>query len=435
MTTYRLSPYCIFHMQPDNRSITLVHGLFGTRFELSSALLPLLATLADGASLDEAVANAPPPARSAIDTLIAEKVLVSIDSPDVDPFRNRLGALESAVQRGFNEGGYYAAEVDHDHPPTIRKVTNASEHLDLGAVDADVATPTLAQCLDSRRSIRRYADEALPRTALDQFLSLAARARALVETPDLGWISSRNYPSGGARYPLEIYPLVYSVNGIEPGLYHYEPFAHRLARLDMSAEHRELLLAHAMQKMGASAEPIGKPAVLLVITAVFARTCWKYRGIPYQLILMETGALYQTMYLVATALGLAPCAVGAFPELAFAELLGVDCRDEGQVGLFALGVPSRDRADAASLGVTAARLVDRSPFGTTAQARAVELSFDDGSKETIDIARLRLETGADGATRCAVRRGRFTATIEPQVAATLRAWVNDAGRQGTEGPR
>ena len=432
MNTYRLSPYCVLHMQPDNRTFTLVHGLHGSRFELSSLLLPLVAQLVNGATLDAALGTLPPEARAAVETLIAEDVLIATDSgaPDDDLFRNRLGPLEFAVQRGFNEGGYYAAEVDHAHPPAVQKTVNAREYLDLAERDARAIAPALLQCLSARRSIRRYAAAALPRHAFEQFLDLAARARALVEIPDLGWTSSRNYPSGGARYPLEIYPLVYNVEDIEPDLYHYEPFAHRLARLGLRSEHRELLLTDALRKMGVSAALDGRPAVLLIITAVYARTCWKYRGIPYQLILTETGALYQTMYLAATALGLAPCPVGAFPERAVAELLGLDARDEGQVGLFALGVPASSEANTAPFAITAARSIARSPFGTTGPGAAVELSFGDGSKEIIDSARLHLETGRDGTTRCAVRGGRHWATVDAEVAATLRGLKDSAGSGG-----
>lgn len=114
--------------------------------------------------------------------------------------------------------------------------------------------------------------------------------------------------------------------------------------------------------------------MLLLITAVFARICWKYTGMPYQAILMETGALYQTMYLVANSLGLAPCAIGAFPERATAEILGADSRDESQVGMFALGVPKQNEVPEAR--ITAVRLLEQSLFSHGPGGEALELTFE-----------------------------------------------------------
>jgi SagB-type dehydrogenase family enzyme len=426
--TYRLSPYCVIHLQPDNQTLALVHGLHGSRFELSSLLLPALAALVNGATLEAALSNAPPEARIAVDTLIAEKVLIAIGSAgdDEDHFRNRLGPLELAVQRGFNEGGYYSAEVDHAHPPSALKTVPAREYLDLDRGGAGETELSVERCLSARRSVRHYGAVPMPRRTFERFLDLSARAHALVETPDLGWISSRNYPSGGARYPLEIHPLVYHVEGVEAGLYHYDPFGHRLGRLEIDPQHSEVLLADALRKMGGSEALYGRPAVLFLITAVYARTCWKYRGIPYQLLLMETGALYQTMYLVGTALGLAPCAVGAFPELAVAELLELDVRDEGQVGLFALGVPDSRAPENALKSITAARLIVDSPPGAPSFPGAVELSFSDGSREIIEPARLRLRADDDGVTHCTVRRERDWARVDESVAANLRRWLQEA---------
>lgn len=423
--TYRISPYCVLHLHADNETFTLVHGLYGSRFELSSRLLPVLAAIANGATLGAALDSEPPECAEAMETLIAEKVLLDRedgDRLDFDPFKNRLSALELAVHRGVNEGGYFPSEVDHAHPPALRKRLNALAYIELGSDPGLASVRSVAECLGERRSIRAYANDAMPKEAFEQFLSLTARAYALVETRDLGSVSSRNYPSGGARYPLEVYPLVYNVAGVEPGLYHYDPFAHRLGRLEMDPAHRARLREAALEKMGGPDVVHGRPAVLFLITAVYARTCWKYRGMPYQLILMETGALYQTMYLVATMLGLAPCPVGAFPELAVAELLGLDSRDEGQVGLFALGVPDPTSARAA-FSITAVRRLESSPFAAGKVGRAIELTFSNGEREIVDLAQVHTRIGENGLIQCGVLRGRQWAPVAPEAEKFLRKFL------------
>ncbi len=335
---HRLSPHCVFHAAPDGATFTLHHGLYGSRFTLASDLLPALAALHCGVRLDEVLEPLPPAAREAIESLIQERVIIDADaSPEYfDPacFRHRLTPVELVVQRGFTEGGYDPATLDPSQAPPASKDVDAVGSVDLAP--SDVRTSELRACLEHRRSEREYDERPLAKRELEQFLELSARARRAGAAAAEGrWL--RAYPSGGGLYPLEVYPVIYRVEGIPPGLYHYHPFRHRLAELRSDPEHRDALLAWARRRMG-TRSPTG-PAVLFLVTAVFGRFCWKYSGMAYQAILMETGALYQTMYLVATSLGLAPCAVGAFPERATAELIGVNAQDEAQVGMFALGVP------------------------------------------------------------------------------------------------
>jgi hypothetical protein len=61
---------------------------------------------------------------------------------------------------------------------------------------------------------------------------------------------------------------------------------------------------------------------------------WKYQGMAYALILKDLGALLQTMYLVATAMNLAPCALGSGDTDLFAEATGLNPLEEASVGEF-----------------------------------------------------------------------------------------------------
>jgi SagB-type dehydrogenase family enzyme len=76
---------------------------------------------------------------------------------------------------------------------------------------------------------------------------------------------------------------------------------------------------------------------LVVLSARVGRLMWKYEGIPYATVLKNVGALYQTMYLTATAMGLAPCALGSGDAVAFTQATGRDPLEECSVGEFILG--------------------------------------------------------------------------------------------------
>src|SRR5439155_6499545 len=110
--------------------------------------------------------------------------------------------------------------------------------------------------------------------------------------------SSRPYPSGGASYELELYPVVNCCDGLAPGLCHYDPLAHVLRRIRGQDELVETLIGDVAWVTGDACEP----QVLIGITARFQRVSWKYQGIAYALILKHVGVLYQTLYLAATAM-------------------------------------------------------------------------------------------------------------------------------------
>src|SRR5262249_22054628 len=77
--------------------------------------------------------------------------------------------------------------------------------------------------------------------------------------------------------------------------------------------------------------------VLIVLAARFGRVSWKYSSLAYALTLKDVGVLYQSMYLAATAMGLAPCALGVGDSDLFARLIGSGYYAETSVGEFLLG--------------------------------------------------------------------------------------------------
>jgi SagB-type dehydrogenase family enzyme len=146
--------------------------------------------------------------------------------------------------------------------------------------------------------------------------------------------TSRPYPAGGSLYELEIYLLIHACQGLEPGLYHYDALGHRLGRVaGRTAEVEQLARTSAWSKE-TSTESL---QVLLILTARFSRVSWKYATLAYALTLKHVGVVYQTMYLVATVMGLAPCALGDGDSDLFARAAGIDYYAEGSVGEFLLG--------------------------------------------------------------------------------------------------
>jgi oxazoline/thiazoline dehydrogenase len=214
------------------------------------------------------------------------------------------------------------------HPRTSEKTITLDKPNLENLIASDIS---FTQVLENRTSIREYGETPITAQQLGEFLYRCARIKNQIQT-EQGELLSRPYPSGGAMYELELYPVVNRCQDILPGLYYYQPQAHELSGISGETEAVEALLKDAGMAMGQ-----GKPQILIVITARFQRLAWKYESIAYALMLKHVGALYQTMYLVATAMNLAPCGIGTGDSDLFAQVAGCNYYAETSVGEFVLG--------------------------------------------------------------------------------------------------
>ena len=84
--------------------------------------------------------------------------------------------------------------------------------------------------------------------------------------------------------------------------------------------------------MGKKARYRKSRTILITHTARFNRLSWKYSSIAYSLILKNVGVLIQTLYLMATDMGLGGCAIGTADIDRFAKMTGIEFRVESPVG-------------------------------------------------------------------------------------------------------
>lgn len=186
--------------------------------------------------------------------------------------------------------------------------------------------------LEQRQSIRRYNDEPITDKQLGEFLYRSARNKRIV-SKDYGDCTHRPYANSGGRYELELYVIVNTCDNLPAGIYHYRPDTHQLCRLIGRNSQVEELLENAGKATG----ELYMPQVLIAFAARFQRAAWVYESIAYANILKNVGSLQQTMYLVATGMNLAPCAIGAGNSDLFAAAAGTDYYAETSVGEFILG--------------------------------------------------------------------------------------------------
>ena len=232
-------------------------------------------------------------------------------------------------------------------PPAVRP-SWPGKKIDLCKVSAGrlKAISPLAKALRNRHSTRSFDDQRpITLAELSQFLDGTARvlskSNATLDLDD-GGHTVRPYPSAGASYELELYLAVNLCEGLARGFYHYDAGAHALALIGVATNELEALLAGAEYAMGVPAAP----QILITIAARFGRISWKYSSIAYALILKDVGAFAQTLYLMATDMGLGGCAIGIENIDLFAKMTGVEFHVEGPVGQFAIGRGAKPAASA-----------------------------------------------------------------------------------------
>lgn len=143
----------------------------------------------------------------------------------------------------------------------------------------------------------------------------------------------RAYPSGGGLYALEAYPLVRRCDGLDPGVYDYDPSENRLRPVSGPGPVLDRLFDDAARAMSVASPP----PVLIVLAARpdTVRAC--YGDLAYPLLLKEVGAVQQLAGMAATALGLACCPLGCGDSRLFAEVCAEDPLHFLSVGEFCIG--------------------------------------------------------------------------------------------------
>ena len=197
------------------------------------------------------------------------------------------------------------------------------------------------QILRARRTWRVYGRAPVLLEALSQALQLTFGIQGWVKVPGLGRAAMKTSPSCGCLHPMEAYVVAQRVKGLEEGVYHYNAARHELEWL------REGLGRKALEKSLGNQWWFTKGAFLVVMTAVFGRTRWKY-DFPrvYRGILIEAGHLCQTFCLTATWLGLAPFCTIALGDTQWEKWLGIDGVSESVIYVAGAGTRPKDMRDA-----------------------------------------------------------------------------------------
>jgi SagB-type dehydrogenase family enzyme len=218
---------------------------------------------------------------------------------------DHLGAFQELKRR---------AKSDPMPPPVKRYPGAPRTNLARTSVNSE-----FVQVLRNRRTWRKFSMSPVPLEKLGEILDLTFGIQQWADVPGLGKAAIKTSPSGGGLHPIEAYVVARKVRGLRNGIYHYAAERHELEWL------RAGITREALKKNLGNQWWFADAAFLVLMTAVFPRTRWKYQ-FPrvYRAILLEAGHLCQTFCLTATWRGLAPFCTVAFADSQWEKLLGID---------------------------------------------------------------------------------------------------------------
>jgi SagB-type dehydrogenase family enzyme len=236
---------------------------------------------------------------------------------------------------GRSRGATFPGAVCGPAPPLLHQGTGLNA-VSLPRPEPDAPEPGFFSVLEKRRSHRRPGKEAVRLQQLGHLLWTSLRIQdvnpARPGVASSYEAASRPVACGGAMQEIDTYLLIRRCNGVASGVYRYDPLEHQLLRLDGLNAACEQLLQIACRSSGAEQQP----DVLFQFAARYGRLSWKYDGIVYALILKHVGVIMQQLYLVATALDLAPCSLGGGDSHLFARATSLDPWSDVCIGEFML---------------------------------------------------------------------------------------------------
>jgi SagB-type dehydrogenase family enzyme len=171
-------------------------------------------------------------------------------------------------------------------------------------------------------------------------------------TPDLSRLASilyysagvtkhKTYPGGelyfraaacaGALYPTEVYVVCADIDGLNAGVYHFNPGDFALRSL------REGDFRGVLARASGSDPSIVSAPVTLVFTSISWRSTWKYRDRAYRYHFWDNGMIAANVLAMAAAHELPAEVAMGFVEADVNRLIGVDGEQELALSLFALG--------------------------------------------------------------------------------------------------
>jgi SagB-type dehydrogenase family enzyme len=199
----------------------------------------------------------------------------------------------------------------------------------------------LRQVIVQRRSRRIYTGDPTP---LDYIASLLRSAGAVTGIATAGLmqggevnLSFRAVPSGGGLYPIDVWLASIRIDGLDPGLYAYDPTDDTLASKQGPSAVAPLLDCFTVPEDIISLRQAS--GIILLIGRPW-RSMRKYGDRGMRLVFLEAGAIAQNIHLSAESLGVGSVDCSSVVDDEIHEVLDIDGLFETLIHTVILGQPA-----------------------------------------------------------------------------------------------
>lgn len=238
----------------------------------------------------------------------------------------------SQYRKLFHEKGknYYTDNPPSNDPSTWPAEWKTTYYKEYGRFSniplSRTDTPDqLSHLISRRESSRSFKAEGISISEISNLLLYSCGEFERKSSED----KHRAQPSGGARYPIEMYALILQDSDeLKQGAYHYNVKNHSLEWMwDYEGNSHSFFINEWKQR----------PAALFVMTGVWWRTEMKYKERGSRYVYIEAGHIAQNLHLLAESMQLKSVGLGGVWEDVLEEFLQLDKEHENVVHVVALG--------------------------------------------------------------------------------------------------
>ena len=204
-----------------------------------------------------------------------------------------------------------------ERPPVFHEPNKNKELIPLVSSFPHVKQKTFQECIQARRSLRKYSNKPLSFEEMSYLLYESLRVMEVRNDT----VVFRSFPTGGARNAMENYIYIHNVEGIKKGLYHYVQNHHALQLIDDSEDVGERVNLSLMKQLRGC-------AIVVFMTTVPYRSEYAYSFTAHKMIAMEAGHAAQNVSLAAEVVDSGAVCIAAYDQKLVDELLQVDGKEE-----------------------------------------------------------------------------------------------------------
>ncbi|KMT21153.1 SagB-type dehydrogenase domain protein [Clostridium cylindrosporum DSM 605] len=219
-------------------------------------------------------------------------------------------------------------------PPFIKEYDEKKDLIELPSVKKeDIIKYNIYDCLNDRRSVRKYSEEYITLNELSYLLWSTQEIQSINKYTKTAF---RRVPSGGASHPFETYLIINRVENLEDGIYRYLPLEHKLMYM-YKLEDAKRKIDEATPKQPFVPNFVSKSAVIFAWSCIPYRAEHKFDVTAHKKILIDVGHVCQNLYISSESIECGTCAIGIYDQVLVDKMLGLDGENEFIIYMAALG--------------------------------------------------------------------------------------------------